>query len=74
MNKITFFFLFFLSLSKSGCEDRIRVAKIFQYVSSCGHSITSWAAAVNQPDILELMFDHGAAPGYSDEVSVCVCV
>jgi len=37
-----------LSKKSKGAEERLRVAKIFQIVSSTGHTLVSWAAAVNQ--------------------------
>ena len=53
----------------------MRVAKMFQAVSKAGHTLVSWAAAVGQPDILELLFEHGGAPGYTDEVyTLCATV
>ena len=58
----------FLEKKIAGAEERIRIAKIFQAVSQTGHTLVSWAAMVDQPEILELFFDHGAAPGFTDEV------
>jgi len=38
----------YLSKKSKGAEERLRVAKIFQIVASSGHTLVSWAAAVNQ--------------------------
>jgi ankyrin repeat protein len=60
----------YLNKKIAGAEERMRVAKIFQAVSGTGHTLQSWCASVNQPDILELLFEHGAVPGFTDEVQL----
>ena len=65
----------YLNKNISGAEERMRVAKMMQTVDKSGHTLVSWAAVSNQPEILELLFDHGGAPGYTDEVyTLCATI
>ena len=43
----------YLAKKARGAEERLRVAKLFQAVAASGHTLVSWAAAVNQVRGLE---------------------
>ncbi|CAM9821893.1 unnamed protein product, partial [Choristocarpus tenellus] len=39
-----------------------------QLTSPMGHSLLSWAAACGQAAIVEVLIDHGAEPGFGDDI------
>mmetsp|Transcript_4710 Transcript_4710/g.10162 ORF Transcript_4710/g.10162 Transcript_4710/m.10162 type:complete len:1225 (+) Transcript_4710:321-3995(+) len=61
---------------KSGAwEEKLRASKIFQAVSQTGHTLMSWACVVGLPEMVELLLDHGAAPGFPDKfLGMCAIV
>lgn len=57
-----------LSRRRAWGEDKLTVARILSLASPAGHSLVSWAAACGQPEIVEVLMDHGATAGPGDEM------
>lgn len=56
-------------------EGKVRVARVLQKYTPGGHSLLTWACALGNKSVVEILLDHGACPGLPDDVeSFAICV
>ncbi|KAJ8613386.1 hypothetical protein CTAYLR_002319 [Chrysophaeum taylorii] len=50
------------------CEGKVRVARVLQKYTQRGHSLLTWACALGNAHVAEVLIDHGSCPGLPDDV------
>lgn len=55
---------------KEEISRKIEVAKIMAFITPSGHTILSWACAVGNAEIVQLLLQKGATVGYGDDYNI----